>query len=138
MSLGVCHWGVMPQGPVNAPSELQRAVNEIRFTLIQAAKVILFVDDGSLKSGKYKGKPPTDLDWREHLDFLDEFSAVSVEAGPMLKFEKGEWLKRRLEALGLVVGHGVIQPTQSRIAAILAVERPVTAQQMMRIWAWPA
>ena len=40
----------------------------------------------------------------------------------MLKFEKAEFLRRRLECLGYLVGMGKVQPTEKRIAALLAMD----------------
>ena len=50
--LGLAQWNILPQGPVNGPSEFQRAVNEIFAVLIQAGKCRFFVDDAALRTGR--------------------------------------------------------------------------------------
>lgn len=130
-TLGLAQWDIMPQGAVNAPAEFQRAMNQIFAVLIQSGHLRFFVDDGAIKTGQYLGKPPTDVDWREHLDVLEKFATTAEDAGLMLKFEKIQFLRQQLEALGYLVGHGVIRPTEQRVAALLGVEKPLTAVQMM-------
>lgn len=121
---GIVVWEMMPQGPINGPVEFQNALNHTFREMIADGSHTFYVDDGSLRSGEWEeGCVITDEDWEIRLQLWERMARIAVEAGLMSKFGKIWVSQYMVELLGYLVGEGRIQPTEERVAALLAVPK---------------
>lgn len=98
----------MPFGLKNAPSVFQRYINSIFRPLIDANKILIYMDDILIAT--------TTMD--EHLNILSEVFALIRKHCLKLKLKKCRFLFEEIDYLGYRVNAAGIQPNPSHLEAI--------------------
>ena len=101
-------------GLTNSPATFQTMMNEIFADLIQAGRVLVYMDDILIFSE----------DTESHIRTVNEVLAIMEKYQLFLKPEKCEFHKTEVEYLGLIVGNGCVRMDPIKVAGIRDWERP--------------
>lgn len=110
----------MPFGLRNAPSVFQRYINSIFRPLIDAKKILIYMDDILIAT--------VTLD--EHLQILKEVFAVIKENSLTLKLSKCKFLFEEIDYLGYRINKEGIQPNPRNVEAIKGFPVPKNSRDV--------
>lgn len=110
----------MPFGLANAPAACQRFINLIFRPLLEARKVLLYLDDILIAT-------PT---IRENLTILGEVLHLMSRHKLELKFAKCKFLKQEIEYLGYIISKKGVTPNKINVDAIRNFPQPNSTRQV--------
>lgn len=110
----------VPFGLCNSPQTFQKFINVFFRELINARVVLTYMDDLIIP---YK-------DEQSGIENLERISKVASKAGLIFKWSKCTFLKREVEFLGHVVGHGRVRPSEHKTEAVRNFPKPTTVKQV--------
>lgn len=112
-----CH--VMPYGMKNAPATFQRLMNKV----VNGMKnCVVYFDDVVVYT----------QDWESHLQELGTLLSRLSAAGLVVNLKKCEFVSAQVQYLGYVVGHGKVQPPDSKVEAIKSFHSPRNRRELRR------
>lgn len=110
----------MPFGLCNSPPTFQRFIVAIFRPLIQARKVLIYIDDLIIPSKSEE----------EGFKVLEDVLKVATDFGLEIKWKKCKILQKEVEYLGYTISNGKIKPSGSKTKAVLNFPEPRTIQQV--------
>lgn len=110
----------MPFGLKNAPSVFQRFINSLFRHLIDANKILVYMDDIMIATNS--------LD--EHLNVLREVFEVIHKNGLILRLSKCKFFFEEVDYLGYRVDHRGIRPNPENIQAVLGFPTPTCVRDV--------
>lgn len=113
--MGQYEYNFMPFGLKNAPSVFQRIIMSILKPLIEAKKIVVFVDDINIATATFE----------EHIAILSELLSLLTEAGLHLNMDKCKFAYFQLNYLGYCVSENGISPNEDHLKAIKEFPVPV-------------
>lgn len=112
----------MPFGLKNAPSEFQRFINSILRELIEAEKLVVYLDDIIIASS----------DFHSHLGVLRAVLERIKQFGLELRIGKCKFAHTRLDYLGYEASAAGIRPSDRHIESIQNYPMPKNVKQLRR------
>lgn len=110
----------MPYGLANAPVVYQRVISKTLKPLIDAGKVITYVDDVLILSNTVT----------EGLNNLREVLQTLASAGFSVNLKKCTFLTTEVEYLGRLVGQGQVRPSPGKVEALVKSPRPTSVREV--------
>jgi len=110
----------LPFGLSTAPT-FQRTMNIVLASVL-GHHTLAYLDDVVIVSSSFDG----------HLQDLQDTLGLLEGAGMKLNLEKCEFAKHQVKLLGFVIGRDGICPTPEKVAAIAAMRRPRSVQDIRR------
>lgn len=110
----------MPYGLANAPIVYQRIISKTLKTLIDAGKVLTYIDDVLLMSNSVE----------EGLDTLKEVLQTLKTAGFSINLKKCTFLDSEIEYLGRLIGHGQVRPSPGKVDALIRSPKPTNVKEV--------
>lgn len=120
--LGQFEYCNMPFGLKNAPAVFQRFINTIFRGLIDAGKIVIYLDDISIATETFE----------EHIEILTEVLTLVREYGLELNLVKCKFAYREIEYLGYLVSEKGIRPSDGHIRTIKEYPMPTNAKELLR------
>ncbi|XP_055309423.1 uncharacterized protein LOC129573155, partial [Sitodiplosis mosellana] len=112
----------MPFGLKNAPPVFQKLINRVLKPLIDAGKIVVYLDDINIATETL----------REHEEILSEVLRLLAEAGLRLNFNKCRFAYREIEYLGYIVNENGMRPNDNHLKAIREYVVPTDAHAVQR------
>lgn len=112
---------VMPFGLCNAAQTLCKLMDKVIPHHLQD-RVFVYLDDLLVTSSTLE----------EHLSLLSDISYRLEKAGLTINVEKSQFLMKKIEYLGFVVGGGKLRPNPEKVCAIADFPIPKTPRQVRR------
>ena len=113
-------FNVMPFGNMNVPSTFQRLIDRV-FQGMTWKQILVYLDDILLFSRV----------WDEHIIGLKELFARLKTANLKLKPSKCVFGTHEVNYLGFKISDGGIQPSFSKIQALIKTDRPITTKVLL-------
>ncbi|CAH2094651.1 unnamed protein product [Euphydryas editha] len=110
----------MPYGLANAPVVYQRIISKTLRHLIEAGKVLTYIDDVLIMSNSIEDGFTT----------LREVLTTLTAAGFSVSQKKCTFLDTQLEYLGRVIGHGQVRPSPSKTEALVKSPKPTNVREI--------
>ena len=107
-----------PYGMRNAGQTFVRAMHLILRALREFADA--YVDDCAVFSDE----------WRMHLMHVDKFLATMRKEGVTLNLQKCRFAQQTVKFCGEIIGSGIRRPDPDKVAAVYAMQEPVTKKQL--------
>lgn len=110
----------VPFGLCNSPATFQKFINVVFRDLITERVVLTYMDDLIVPS----------KDEKSGVENIERVFKVASEAGLTFKWSKCNFLKREVEFLGHVVGHGEVRPSENKTEAVRNFPKPKSVKQV--------
>lgn len=108
----------MPYGLANAPIVYQRVISKTLKPLIDAGKVMTYIDDVLIPSNTVA----------EGLETLREVLQVLATAGFSVNLRKCTFLATEVEYLGRLIGRGQVRPSPGKVEALIKSPKPTNVR----------
>lgn len=112
----------VPFGISNSPAVFSRFIFSIYRDLIQDGTIIVYIDDIII---------PTS-DEREGIQSLKKILSVAEKHGLQIKWEKCQFLQRKVNFLGYIVENSTIRPSSEKTAAVANFPIPRDKKSLQR------
>lgn len=120
--MGQYEYLYMPFGLTNAPPVFQRYINLVLRELIEAKKIVVYLDDINVGSKTVE----------EHTEVVESVLRLFAEAGLKLNLRKCKFAYDELQYLGYVVNEHGIHPNEAHLNAIKNYKVPTNAKEVQR------
>lgn len=120
--MGQYEYCYMPFGLTNAPPVFQRIINRVLRELIDAGKIVVYLDDINIATKTLE----------EHRKILAEVLRLLSDAGLKINFKKCKFAYRELVYLGYCVNENGIRPNDAHLNAIRNYAVPRSTKEVQR------
>lgn len=108
----------MPYGLANAPIVYQRVITKTLKRLIDAGKVLTYIDDVLIMSNTTE----------EGFNTLHEVLQVLTDAGFSINLKKCTFMDTEIEYLGRLIGHGQVRPSPGKVDSLVKSPKPTNVR----------
>lgn len=109
-----------PFGLCNSPAVFQRYINTVFHELIRENTVVVYMDDLIVAAQSEK----------ENLIKLKRVLKVAMESGLIIRFDKCQFVRRKVTFLGHILQNGTVLPSEEKTLAIRCYPQPKTVVQV--------
>lgn len=110
----------VPFGLCNSPAVFQRYINTIFQDLIRENVVVVYMDDLMIAAASEQ----------ENLAKLKRVLAVAQKFGLVIRFNKCQFVRRKVTFLGHILWNGTVSPSEEKTTSIRNFPQPATVKQV--------
>lgn len=110
----------VPFGLCNSPAVFQRYINQTFWPLIKEKVVVVYMDDLIIPA----------RDEQENVNKVRRVLELAQKNGLIIRFDKCQFVRRRVTYLGHILERGTVQPSTEKIKAIQKYPEPKDVKQI--------